>query len=255
MTGPLVISKKFVPGAVGAIKYLIAMERQIESAKTFTNIRKIENEAEALKALFGEVDEVRRQAEWTILLAKQRIGAELRKVPKASGRPSKISAKAGGNKKNGRAATGISEGSRRRLDQLLQFSRSELWNLAEALWRDGRDPPRLTAPSSLSTAERRAFTELVASCPAAQFKPGDLALLISFVQATLVARGSVKRAARDPKQLTVWQTAVRLQATLATRLRLSPQARTDPRVIARHQPTQPMSAYERMRMEHDDGHA
>jgi N6-adenosine-specific RNA methylase IME4 len=136
--GPLLISKRYAPGVGGAIRQLIAMERQLDSAKTYAAINKIIKTAEALKQLLGEVDEVRRRAEWTILCAKQRIGIELAKVPKASGRPAKISAKAGGNKK-GRAATGISEGTRSRLGQLTRFSKSELFNRADALWRDGRE--------------------------------------------------------------------------------------------------------------------
>ena len=41
----------------------------------------------------------------------------------------------------------------------------------------------------------------------------------------------------DPDQITTFEKAVKLQAVLATRLRLAPQARTDPKTIARHAPS------------------
>jgi hypothetical protein len=57
----------------------------------------------------------------------------------------------------------------------------------------------------------------------------DLPLLTSFSQATVLAQTT----ANDPDKIETWALAVRLQATLATRLRLAPQARTDPKTIAR----------------------
>jgi hypothetical protein len=50
----------------------------------------------------------------------------------------------------------------------------------------------------------------------------DTPLLVSFVQATLIARST----AHDPDKAQLWEWSVKLQATLATRLRLAPQART-----------------------------
>ncbi|MBW5440893.1 hypothetical protein FXB41_41030 [Bradyrhizobium canariense] len=52
-------------------------------------------------------------------------------------------------------------------------------------------------------------------------------LLNSFIQATLVARSG------PGKNIEGWQMAVKIQAMLATRLRLAPQARTDPQKVAR----------------------
>ena len=54
-------------------------------------------------------------------------------------------------------------------------------------------------------------------------------MLVSYVQATLLSRVT----ARDPKMIAVWEKATRMQATLATRLRLAPQSRTDPKTLAR----------------------
>ncbi|MGY3344842.1 MULTISPECIES: hypothetical protein [unclassified Bradyrhizobium] len=57
-------------------------------------------------------------------------------------------------------------------------------------------------------------------------------MLESFVKATLLARAM----ADDPDQFTKWEKATRLQASLATRLRLTPASRSDPKTIARNLP-------------------
>ena len=93
-------------------------------------------------------------------------------------------------------------------------------------------PSRLTPPSSLNDDEQALFSELVGACDAAHFRESDLPLLISYVQSTLISR----RAARDPDSIALWEKATRMQATLATRLRLSPQSRVDPKTIGRQQP-------------------
>ena len=49
---------------------------------------------------------------------------------------------------------------------------------------------------------------------------------------TAVAFGGLYK----PKDIAIWEKAVRAQATLATPLRLAPQARTDPKTIACQQP-------------------
>src|SRR4029079_15810857 len=79
--------------------------------------------------------------------------------------------------------------------------------------------PKLTAPSSLSDEERILFDQITGACDARHFVESDLPLLVSFVQATLMARNS----ANAPSRILLWQKAVRMQAILATRLRLSPQ--------------------------------
>src|SRR5262245_30201939 len=98
------------------------------------------------------------------------------------------------------------------------------------------EPPRLDPPPNLTGDERSLFVEIVKTCPARQFVPSDLLLLVTFVQATLLSRQAVTKAAQDPAMLTLWEKATRMQATLATRLRLAPQSRVDPKTLARHQP-------------------
>jgi hypothetical protein len=96
-------------------------------------------------------------------------------------------------------------------------------------------PPHLTAPSGLSVEERNLFDELVRSCDPRHFVKSDLPLLVSYIQSTLLSRSSFAKMKKDPDMVAVWEKATRMQATLATRLRLAPQARTDPLTIARQQ--------------------
>jgi hypothetical protein len=93
--------------------------------------------------------------------------------------------------------------------------------------------PRITPPSSLTKAERSLFTELAAS--AEHLRPTDAPLLASYVQATIASR----RSARDPSKVDVWEKATRLQMSLATKLRLTAQSRTDTRTVGRQEPPGP----------------
>jgi hypothetical protein len=84
----------------------------------------------------------------------------------------------------------------------------------------------LTPPSSLTTAERALFTEIVSSCDPRHFVRSDLPLLTSFVQATLLVRNAAPKAAKgDLNAIAAWEKAVKIQALLCTRLRLAPQSR------------------------------
>jgi hypothetical protein len=85
-------------------------------------------------------------------------------------------------------------------------------------------------------ASERCSMKSCRPCSAKHFVPSDLPLLISFVQATLLSRKAIAKAAGDKDALATWEKATRMQATLATRLRLAPQSRTDPKTLAR-QPT------------------
>jgi hypothetical protein len=64
----------------------------------------------------------------------------------------------------------------------------------------------------------------------------DLPLLVSFIQATLLVRRAATGMVDDSDLIAVFEKSVKLQATLATRLRLAPQSRLDPKSVARQQP-------------------
>ena len=89
-------------------------------------------------------------------------------------------------------------------------------------------PPRLTAPEGLSKAERKLFDFLIGASPPHHFADTDQPLLLSYIQTCVMAR-----AAKSPAKLAIFERLVRLQAMLATKLRLSPQTRLDPRTLAR----------------------
>ena len=95
------------------------------------------------------------------------------------------------------------------------------------------DPPRLEPPETLTDDERRVFVELIGACNPRHFVASDLPLLIAFVQATVLSQHSAGAARKDDDALARWEKATRPLAMLATRLRLSPQARLDPKTLGR----------------------
>ncbi len=98
------------------------------------------------------------------------------------------------------------------------------------------EPPRLDPPTDLTDPERSLFLQIVGACSPRHFAPSDLPILISYVQCTLLSRQAIKNAATDTAALQVWEKSTRMQATLATRLRLAPQSRFDAKTNARQQP-------------------
>jgi hypothetical protein len=92
---------------------------------------------------------------------------------------------------------------------------------------------RLHPPRSLTKAEQEVFIELASH--ATHLKPADVPLLASLAQAILLSR----RLAHDPTKVAEWEKAVRAQAMLSTKLRMTPQSRTDSRGAGRHQQEAP----------------
>jgi hypothetical protein len=105
------------------------------------------------------------------------------------------------------------------------------------------EPFRLRLPAGLTKPEKALFVELVASCSPRHFVQSDVPLLVSYCQATLMSRRTV----RDASKVHIWEKATRMQAMLATRLRLAPQARTDPKTLARAQSGRAPSYYDLIR--------
>jgi hypothetical protein len=111
---------------------------------------------------------------------------------------------------------------------------------------------RLEPPADLTATEAAIFREIIATCSADHFVDSDRHLLVSFVQATLLSRKAAKTLETDATALQIWDKATKMQATLATRLRLAPQARTDPKALARKQAAhRPPSAYDLMKDQDD----
>jgi phage terminase small subunit len=99
------------------------------------------------------------------------------------------------------------------------------------------DLPRLQPPEYLDDLARALFVELVAACSPQHFTKSDVPLLASYCQATLLARQAVTKAAEDVQALSLWEKAIRAQTSLATKLRLTPSSRSDPKTILRQRPS------------------
>jgi phage terminase small subunit len=107
------------------------------------------------------------------------------------------------------------------------------------------EPPRLQPPPTLSAKEREVFQAVVSACDARHFRASDVPLLSRFCELSVMS----ERAARELRKAAVidgkpspWvivrEKSVRGLLAVATKLRLTPSARTDPKTLARvRQPT------------------
>jgi N6-adenosine-specific RNA methylase IME4 len=128
-----------VPSITKTLQALAAMEQQLDDARTYEEIRRIVQRAEALRVLGSHIAEVKQKAEWVILIANQRIGEEIKKVPKASGGDQRSNLPRREDSKPGREALGIPPVSRFRLTKLASLPRDVLRTFAESLWQTGKD--------------------------------------------------------------------------------------------------------------------
>src|SRR5262245_32406580 len=69
--------------------------------------------------------------------------------------------------------------------------------------------------------------------PAEHFAASDIPLLVSYIHASLLEQDTAKLLKKKPELAPVWKRCIRVQATLATKLRLTPQTRRDPKTVAR----------------------
>lgn len=131
--------KQNVPSVPRALAALVSMEHELAATKTYDGIRKIIREASALKVLLGHVNEVKAQAEDTILIGNRRIGEEIKKVPKASGGDRKSNLPRVGNLKGGREKIGVAHTSRSRLQKLADVPVAKLKIVSKELRAAGKD--------------------------------------------------------------------------------------------------------------------
>jgi hypothetical protein len=120
---------------------------------------------------------------------------------------------------------------------------------------------RISPPPDLPERVKRAFLEVVSSCPSSQFQQSDVELLCRWSESVVMAQeartqltatGMVGPDGKKSAWVSIYQTAVRNQTLLAMRLRLSPQSRM-PR--APKTQAKPMSVYDEMTLlrSDDDG--
>jgi hypothetical protein len=98
----------------------------------------------------------------------------------------------------------------------------------------GAGTGRLRPPASLGEPEKRAFLDLVTTCPATQFQPSDLPLLVRWAELVAMAETAAGEMAAGGMvtdgKISPWfgihQQATKALSGLALRLRLGPQCRT-----------------------------
>ena len=127
---------RVVPAIPMVMSKLEILRKQLTSAKTYAEIKRIEREAEGIKLLFREITEVKNKAEIVILIANRRIAEEMRKVPPAPRGLSKIDS-AVNFRKLGKAATGVSYWARSRLGKLLKLTEKQLESRAIEISKRG----------------------------------------------------------------------------------------------------------------------
>jgi len=96
------------------------------------------------------------------------------------------------------------------------------------------EPGRLSPPATLGEAEKRAFLDLVMSCPAGQFAPCDLPLLSAWSETValrermatrMAVEGELDEKGKPSGAFTIHKEATKTLNSLALRLRVSPQSR------------------------------
>jgi hypothetical protein len=111
---------------------------------------------------------------------------------------------------------------------------------------------RVEPPDNLTAKERALFREIVMRCPPKQFALADVYLLVSFTRVTLLAeRASQKLSrARSAPERNSWMKmldqSTKLQAQLATKLRLATVSRHDARKLSREHAAHRLSYYDVM---------
>ena len=102
------------------------------------------------------------------------------------------------------------------------MARQSAEDKAAAVWRAGGKRPE--PPKHLSRRAKAMWRDIVASRPPDYFGPGAAHLLESFVIAVLAARTLAEVVEADPRDEAAareWRDFAKLEATLATKLRLA----------------------------------
>ena len=92
---------------------------------------------------------------------------------------------------------------------------------------------RLQPPADLRGDAAALFRELVASCHPDHFVVSDRPLLVAYCEVATASRHLARQSRKNPKLVPAWERTVKMLATLATRLRLAPQARSRPEATMR----------------------
>jgi phage terminase small subunit len=108
---------------------------------------------------------------------------------------------------------------------------------------------RLQPPPHLGSDEAKIFREIVISNDPRHFAPSDVYLLAAYCEAVVISQRAAAELREDQGAAAVWERSVRVLATLATRLRLAPQARNDPKTVGRNARGWQPSVYDLLEIE------
>lgn len=123
---------------------------------------------------------------------------------------------------------------------------------AKAIPSHGHDTRIMVqAPEHLSEREARLFNEVVLLAPPKQFSASDVFLLTTFAQVTVLLEDAAKAASKANDETRVQKVKAlaelaKLQGSLASKLRLAPQSRTNAINTARQHAAHRPSAYDLM---------
>ena len=143
------IARKHVTAVPRALKALAALERELSQAATCDEIRKVVDQAEAFKLLFGDIDVV--EAEDVILAAGARIGEEIAKVPKANARR-RITTQ--GKWSAGRKEA-LASGTQRARFQKLAAAKPDLKAIAKKLREQGKEATPTAIVRELTQGDKK----------------------------------------------------------------------------------------------------
>jgi N6-adenosine-specific RNA methylase IME4 len=155
------ITKRHVPSVPAALKSLALMEKELETSRTYDQIRKIVDAAQALKILYRDIDVVRYKAEDTVREATARIGEEIKKIPKAKGggQLGKDGFPSRGKSIQGRSATGIPHTSRQRYQKLASVPKPERHRIAQKLRSEGKDATVTAVVREITHGDKKKFRD------------------------------------------------------------------------------------------------
>jgi len=131
--------QKYFANVPAALKALSELEQQGRKTKTYEELSQLLGVAKAIKLMYGEVTQLKQEAEWTILSLRREIGVRIdENVPKLGG-PGRGKRFNPGVKSLRRSDLPINGKSRAWLMKLAKLSRDKMRKIVEDLWATQHD--------------------------------------------------------------------------------------------------------------------
>jgi N6-adenosine-specific RNA methylase IME4 len=150
------VSRKHIVSIPAALNALAAMEHELSKASTYIEIRKIIDQATALKLLARDIDVVKDAAEDVILAASARIGEEIAKVPKGRG-PGGVKGSKTAITSQGKSSRKdvMPSGTQRARFQKLAAAKPELKAVVQRLREQGKDATPTAVVRELTQGDKK----------------------------------------------------------------------------------------------------